>query len=575
MKSKSHWDKQRRGAPQSNVALAPVPDTCSVGTAGVPLLRAPFSATVHAAAIAVIGVYLTLGFALVKDYGLTMDAQDDFAIGLKYLHYYATGHLDLRDDQPTISGHPMVYSRTQIADHPYYTYPFANTLSALTCRLFYEKLDILDAVSGHHIIIPIMLAGFLYPLFLFVRRHWGDSAALLTLLFLLTYPRFFGDSFNNIKDVPLTVLFSLTIMFYADWRLAGRKLHLYLAAVFFSLAFATKPDVFFAAVILALWECFALATRTLDAGIFRQHLLLHYALAAVLCVLLSWTLYPPLHPWNPGWTTYFLDSVDYMRSIAKWTGMPWNVYAPSYVLFASPPVALLCLTVGVVFIACGILRVPLNSLLLIWVTVPVLRHCLPHTNHYDGMRHFLLFAVPFSILAALGLTRLVRLLGRCFPFKEQVLAVALGGGCIVSSLAGVVLTHPFQSTYFNALMGGLRGAQAVDYPYACDYWGNSYRMTGEWLDAHARTNANYHAIVGAGLQRWSIRRPDLVEIPHVNSPADIPPNTYLIVIPRKRWGGLVVQWGVVNKWKYVAATYQRVYHVERQGGEIVSIFYNP
>jgi len=49
----------------------------------------------------------------------------------------------------------------------------------------------------------------------------------------------------------------------------------------------------------------------------------------------------------------------------------------------------------------------------------------------------------------------------------------------VKDLAGL---HPYQTTYFNALVGGVAGA---DGRYDTEYWLTSYREAIEWVNAHA------------------------------------------------------------------------------------------
>lgn len=525
------------------------------------------------AAICIIG-HLTISFLVIEDYGITIDAPDDVAIGLKYLNYFETGHLDFSDNTPSIPGHPVVYSDTSVATKPYYAYPFANTLSALTCKIFYQKLRLLDPVASHHIMIPLLLAGFMGAFYVFVKKYWGGYAALLAILLLATYPRFIGDSFNNLKDVPLAIFFSLTIMCYVEWRETWRKVFLYGAAAFFAFGFVTKPDVVLTLFIILPWEIVRWKIKGFDRRIWRFDIIKHYALAAILSGMLAWVLYPPLHPWYPHCWQYFTEAIDYMKGIATWENAPWNIYAPEYIWYTSPVPVLLIFFTGFCVILFKWGRSVMNPLLVVWVLFPVLRHCLPGTNHYDGLRHFLMFVIPFSIISALGAEAVVNHL--CPLFRHRWMVVSFVSlVCIGSGLYPTIKVHPFQTTYFNGFMGGLEGAQAVDYPYACDYWGNSLRQAGEWLDLHAKPNASYYAVVATRLLRWSVDRNDLKEIKQINSVQEIPPNTYFVVIPRKHWGGLVVQTGMVSKWTFFATRYKLVHRIERQGGEIFSIYYNP
>src|ERR1044071_8282194 len=53
------------------------------------------------------------------------------------------------------------------------------------------------------------------------------------------------------------------------------------------------------------------------------------------------------------------------------------------------------------------------------------------------------------------------------------------------SIIPIVRLHPYQSTYYNELVGGTRGASLR---FETDYWLSSYREAAMWLRAHACPN---------------------------------------------------------------------------------------
>jgi hypothetical protein len=127
--------------------------------------------------------------------------------------------------------------------------------------------------------------------------------------------------------------------------------------------------------------------------------------------------------------------------------------------------------------------------------------------------------------------------------------------------------HPFQTTYFNIFIKGLRGAQKINYPSSTDYWLNSYRKAGEWLNRNAKKNSYYYAQPYNDLFAYYVRRTDLKKLSVKQVLNQLPSNTYLIVIPRIWKESDIKTMAIAKK------TMKIVYEIRRQGGEIISIYY--
>ncbi len=169
--------------------------------------------------LSILGIYLFTSCFVLKDYGTTSDEPSSLMLGHKYLNFYLTGHKQLDDDLPKIKNHFI--NKHWIIEcfrhHIWWTIP--SVLSSITCYIFAQKLKILNPVEAHHIAIPILVALCLFLFFLFAQKLWGSFIALISIISILTYPRFFGHTFNNIKDVPAILLASLTILCVALWIL--------------------------------------------------------------------------------------------------------------------------------------------------------------------------------------------------------------------------------------------------------------------------------------------------------------------------------------------------------------------
>jgi len=530
------------------------------------------SLIIHGLAFLIVSIYLLFSFALIKDYGITLDAPHNFGIGEKYLNFYLTGYLNFRDDTPKIKDHPY-FDDEIIRSRPYVPWPFVNILSAVTCYLFYQKLHILDPISAHCIIIPILTALLLYALFRFVRKYWNDTIALVSIAALITYPRFFGDSLSNIKDVPEAVFFSVTMILFVEWVLSRKLRYLYGGCVCLGLALATKVDAIFVPVILVLWQLPSLR-QIAKAGLpairrTAAHMLMGLAITCAVILV----LYPPLFPGQHGKLDFLIGMFRHITTTGISKSISWNLYAPVHILYTTPEIFLVLFIVGL-FRALGTFRGSrLDLLLIIWVLFLPLRHCIPFTEHYDGLRHFLIFIIPFSVIAAIGADYLSGLCSRFVGIKKGWAATVIGMALIIPNLYWAVSLHPFQTTYFNSLIGGLKGAQAKDFPYSCDYWMNSSRKAGEWLNTNATTGARYYAYPSPALLKYYIPRNDITIISKEEVLRNIPSNTYVVIVPRRWW--LDMERVSIDNLLSVVRRMKTVYQIMRQGGEIVTIYYNP
>lgn len=533
---------------------------------------------INGLAILIVSIYLVIAFFIVKDYGISPDAPPTFTVGEKYLHFYRTGHLDFQDDIPKIENHPFFYDQQikQFLKQFYYViYPFSGILSGVTCYIFYQKLHWLDLISAHNIFIPILTAVFLYILFLFVKKHWGNSAGLISLLALITYPRFFGHSFYNFKDVPETIFFSTTIMLFAEWVLSRRIKYIYLASICFGLALATKMDAILIPVILIIWQAPIFYKYMVTDSTVRIRTLLHIIIGFTITCILFASCYPPLLPGRPDKLEFLLNIYKNARFLGGAPNISWNLYAPVQILYLTPVIIYILFIFGLAWAFIKFRSGRLYILLIIWVLFPILRHCLPRTNHYDGLRHFLVFIVPFAIIVSVGVTQLSNICSRFIKIKKGLLTTFICMLFLIPNLYALISLHPYQTTYFNSLIGGLKGAQEKEFPFSCDYWFNSYRNAGKWLDKNAQSGSNCYAYCFNEQLKYYISRLDLkhLSLSCKDNLLSIPPNTYIVMVPRKWW--IYMSYFNIDKTLSVLHKLEIVYQIKRQGGEILTIYYNP
>jgi hypothetical protein len=115
-------------------------------------------------------------------------------------------------------------------------------------------------------------------------------------------------------------------------------------------------------------------------------------------------------------------------------------------------------------------------LVLVWFFFPPAYLIATRAVLYDGWRHIFFVYPALLVLGLAGLVWLFRTL-RCgvagrwsaLAVPAVALAVALNLG---SAVLFMIRSHPYQNLYFNALVGGVKGAEGK---FDLDYWGLAYR----------------------------------------------------------------------------------------------------
>jgi hypothetical protein len=126
------------------------------------------------------------------------------------------------------------------------------------------------------------------------------------------------------------------------------------------------------------------------------------------------------------------------------------------------------------------------ALLLIWTALPLVRVSMPGAGFYDANRHFIEYVPGLCAMAGAGADWAIDALGKWRPARARVVTAATFVGLGIALVWPVAETHPFETTYFNALVGGLGGAERMGVLSAApplerasgaegDYWYNSLR----------------------------------------------------------------------------------------------------
>lgn len=425
--------------------------------------------------------FLALGLvviaATVGDYGISWDENVQRAYGEAILRYFASGGHDKSGDS---LGALRFYG------------PTFELLVAAISHLWANHVYIVRHVA------TAITALLTVPALVRIGRHLGSSwLGLLGGLALVMMPMFYGHAFVNSKDIPFACLFAwamaMILQRFATDQWTWRRTALF--GLVLGLMAGTRPGGAVAAAIplTALFvygSCFGAPGRPVPwRWRFLGELTLGLAIAWIVMVL-PW----PFAHENP--LTHPAEAMAFaMRfprdflmlfegKIIVSTALP-RYYLAKYLLITTPPVLLAGAAVG---LAAGVreqLRSPRTArsqavfLLQAWLLLPVLLFVIKPPNVYDGIRHFLFLLPALAMFHALGVAWVVSKVAGPLARSAIIASAVL---MTLSPAISLVRLHPYQMTYFNSFVGGLRGA---DGRYETDYWLTSFREAMEWVNTQA------------------------------------------------------------------------------------------
>src|SRR3989344_6583710 len=206
-----------------------------------------------------IAAYFLVSLLTLSNYGINWDEVNHSMRGQAYLYYFLTGKKDYdqslfapgsRHSFYKTSEYGFRYQMKIEGGHP----ALSDILSSLFNVVFYQKLGIVGDFEGYHLYGVVLVTLFLVFIYWWVERTFGGFTALVSVMSIVLYPLFYGEShFNVQKDIPEAVyLTTAAIVFYESWVRRSFRLML-LAAVLAGFALGTKFNVIFLVPVVGLW----------------------------------------------------------------------------------------------------------------------------------------------------------------------------------------------------------------------------------------------------------------------------------------------------------------------------------
>jgi 4-amino-4-deoxy-L-arabinose transferase-like glycosyltransferase len=463
-------------------------------------------------------LFILSGVLTLHDYGITWDeGLGNLFFGEKnfrYLTSFDPGNLNENIDLAPRIPNDLALNLSAWRQQPFIFPALTDMPPTFTKYVFSYWLKWLNPIDGFHL-YGILLAGlFLWAFFWFAAARVGRFAAFLAILFLGTFPRFWGDMHFNMKDVPETVFFSLTLMSFLVWyESPGWKKALAVGA-FMGCSVGVKANGIFIPVflIVAIMPWSFKKQSWMDLLSHFRKFALQYGIMAFTSAglyLLSWPfLYSnPYLGLRHHWGQIFLVGTE--------GASHWQIGPLLQTVTTMPEVMLICLGIGLCVVTAVLVRknTPFWRLALVWLIFPILRLSVPTGVNFDGIRHYLEFVPAAALIAGYGLAQSIRWVVNKKWLPEwiaNVLAITL----IAVNLFQVYYVYqPYLHLYYNLFTGGLSGARDRFLGReATDYWAVSYRPGMEWLNANAPPNSKLVVPVAgwvANVEAPVLLRPDI------------------------------------------------------------------
>jgi hypothetical protein len=429
-----------------------------------------------------------------SDYGVTWDEGVQSTYGERAVKYFSSGF-----------ERNLLLSRSTIR--------YCGTLAEMIPALVYGSREE-GRFEKRHFVLALLALLVVPGLFVYGRRLDGPLVPIFAVLALAMMPRFYGHIFANSKDIPFAVtmvwfMVAATGMFArSDFRWRA----LIICAAAMGLVLCVRPSgaplVAGFLVLLALLYVVTgesvLPMRRDPAAIRRL------ALRALVVIIIAWAMMVALWPWAH--ENVIANPLKAMSKAARFP-VPINMlfegrtvhssnvprlYLVKYLLITTPPTLMLLALFGMGLMVRQIAtdlrsrRAFLYLATLMWLFVPIVAFIVFRPRVYDGMRHFFFLLPALALTAAVGAAGLPALVGkRTIRWLIWPLVIVT----LLLPLKDQVRLHPYQATYFNALVGGLRGAYGS---YETDYWASSYREAMLWVNERAarRPEKTFRVVVG-------------------------------------------------------------------------------
>ena len=429
---------------------------------------------------ALLGVLLFLIPILSLNSGISGDEVSSYIHSQRVYDYYANGDTACLNTQQDPVTQNLEY--------------YGQTFDNLT-TVFVQWFNIDNVFEFRHVCNSLLGWCIILIVGLFLAKTFGYRAAIFGALMLFLSPRFLGHSYNNPKDIPFALGYTMAIyhimLLMKELPKIKIKRCIYIAigiAIANSIRIGGLMLVGYLFIFCAAWYFFVNKENKWSDSLFWKKgfiLLGKLLLVSLGGYLLSIILWPYMLQSPFAHAKEALELMEHysvnLRQVFEgvniWsTNAPWY-YLPKYIFMSIPEGVIVGL---ILFIALIIQIVKRQKGMLVFIVIfsfffPVFYIIYKASNVYGGWRH-VMFIYPFLVIAAaMGWESLYLML------KEKIKPVVfvVFGLLLILPTVHIAKNHPVEYVYYNAISGGVKKNYGQ---YEMDYYQHSTRPATTWLD---------------------------------------------------------------------------------------------
>jgi Protein of unknown function (DUF3108) len=429
---------------------------------------------------------LLLGISRYRDYGISWDETKQRLTGAVTLKYLAEAFHVPASRVPWKEGLPS------LATYPDRDYGVAFEAPAFALEQFFRFKDFRDVYMFRHLLTFLVFFGGVYAVYrLALRRFLDWRIGLLSALFLVLTPRFFGESFYNSKDIVFMAVFAVAMNTTISFVLRPRVNTAFVHALGTAVAIDVRMMALFLMVVSVALLMIRLIRRELPLG--RTFLVLAlYIVGTCTFVVAMWPYLwsRPLGHFVQAFKNMahfrWGGELHYMGAFIQSTALPWH-YTFTWIGITTPLFYLVLFAVGV-FVTCRQLvtrgmklwqdDAELQDIVFLLLFFgPIAAVISFHSVVYNGWRQLYFIYPAFLLLATKGWVVVWSTERTWTRYKISLLVLTTIS--VVCTAMWMWKAHPLENLYFNVLAG-----KNVRAGYEMDYWGLGNRKALEYILEH-------------------------------------------------------------------------------------------
>jgi hypothetical protein len=376
---------------------------------------------------------------------------------------------------------------------------FMKTLFGFSWDTFHKELEWFSPITAMRLPSVLLSALLIFLLYLFGVEAFGSRmGATFGCLTLILMPRYFFHAHLACFDSPITTLWFATI--YAYWKSLEKPRWAIVVGLTWGISLIIKLNGFFIPIVLLLhwiisgWRSIRWKGPSWRGSLRLPQLPRAFWWMAVLGPLIFYLFWP--RHWFDTFSRvlwYFNRHLSHEHYFVNHFNEalvrpPFSVFFPVVMTLISVPlITLLLSSYGAWVMGRGLDKKPvdMNSkqekdtrstgiLIALNIIIPIAIISMPDTPVFGGTKHWMQ-SMPFlSLLCCAGFAHLISTIGfnqDSARWKQRSISLLCCLFLCAPMAHATFSTHPHGITYYNTLIGGVRGA--ADRNLMRQYWGYS------------------------------------------------------------------------------------------------------